>query len=140
MSDQQSTAPARSARPQSKGDGEIGGGIPRPFVLRSLFSVLAARPRRGKAVLIARASWPYSVGVPTIFVEDGFRFFFYSADGDEPIHVHVERTGNTAKFWLRPIRLATNHGMRSHELTRARQLLEGKLDLVEEKWNEFFNS
>jgi hypothetical protein len=42
--------------------------------------------------------------MPTLWVEDGFRFFFYSNEGSprEPVHVHVEEGGTEAKFWLRP--------------------------------------
>jgi hypothetical protein len=34
-----------------------------------------------------------------------YRLFFYSADRDEPAHVHVEREEGKAKFWLEPVRL-----------------------------------
>jgi len=48
--------------------------------------------------------------MPTLWVEDGFRFFFYSNEGSprEPVHVHVEKGGAEAKFWLLPeVRVAT---------------------------------
>jgi hypothetical protein len=35
--------------------------------------------------------------VPTIFTEDGFRFFFYSND-HEPVHVHVRKGDADAVF------------------------------------------
>lgn len=36
--------------------------------------------------------------MPTVFRDGGFRFFFYSNEGDprEPVHVHVERSGMEA--------------------------------------------
>jgi Domain of unknown function (DUF4160) len=42
--------------------------------------------------------------MPTVLRQDGFRFFFYSNEGDprEPPHVHVMRGGGEAKVWLRP--------------------------------------
>lgn len=42
--------------------------------------------------------------MPTIFVYVGFRFFFYSNEGQprEPAHVHVRKAGAEAKFWVRP--------------------------------------
>ena len=43
--------------------------------------------------------------MPTVFKNGPYRFFFYSNDRDEPIHVHVEREDMTAKFWLDPVRL-----------------------------------
>ncbi|MFT4176526.1 MAG: DUF4160 domain-containing protein [Luteolibacter sp.] len=35
--------------------------------------------------------------MPTVFCEDGFRFFFYSND-HKPIHVHVRYQGGEAVF------------------------------------------
>jgi len=50
--------------------------------------------------------------MPTIFIQKGDRFFFYDADLAEPIHVHVSKSGKRAKFWLRPIRVATSGGFK----------------------------
>jgi len=42
--------------------------------------------------------------MPTIFRHGGYRFFFFSNEGDprEPPHVHVRRGEREAKFWVRP--------------------------------------
>jgi hypothetical protein len=42
--------------------------------------------------------------MPVVFRQEGFKFFFYSNEGDprEPIHVHVRGSGGLAKFWLSP--------------------------------------
>ena len=42
-----------------------------------------------------------------------YRFFYYSADRDEPAHVHVEREDDEAKYWLEPVRLEKSDGLRS---------------------------
>ena len=47
--------------------------------------------------------------MPVLFRARGFRFFFYSNEGNptEPVHVHVEKDGLEAKFWITPeVRLA----------------------------------
>jgi hypothetical protein len=44
--------------------------------------------------------------MPTIDDIGPYKFFFYSAEGTEPPHVHVRRDQSTAKFWLAPVRLA----------------------------------
>jgi hypothetical protein len=46
--------------------------------------------------------------MPVVFRQSGYRFFFYSNEGDprEPIHIHVMKGVCTAKFWLEPIGLA----------------------------------
>jgi len=36
--------------------------------------------------------------MPTVLRVSGFRFFFYSLEGSEPPHIHVERGDSVAKF------------------------------------------
>ena len=51
--------------------------------------------------------------MPVIFRYKGFRFFFYSNEGNpcEAIHVHVRLNNSKAKFWLGPpVTLASNDG------------------------------
>lgn len=52
--------------------------------------------------------------MPTIFWEKGYKFHFYSNEGDprEPVHVHVAKRGEgDAKLWLYPgITFAYKHG------------------------------
>lgn len=40
--------------------------------------------------------------MPTIMRIDGYRFFFFSNEGSEPPHIHVEQAERYAKFWLNP--------------------------------------
>jgi Domain of unknown function (DUF4160) len=40
--------------------------------------------------------------MPTILRTNGFRFFFYSNENDEPAHVHVEKGNAEGKTWLEP--------------------------------------
>ena len=40
--------------------------------------------------------------MPTILRKNGFRFFFYSNENDEPVHVHVEKGDAEGKIWLEP--------------------------------------
>jgi hypothetical protein len=42
--------------------------------------------------------------VPTLLVTEGFRFFFYSNEGSEPRHVHVEYADGTASSGCSPSR------------------------------------
>jgi hypothetical protein len=77
--------------------------------------------------------------MPTVLRTSGFRFFFYSLEGSEPPHVHVERAENVAKFWLQPVSLAESYGFRSHEITQLRALvIEHRLAFLE-AWNAHFN-
>jgi hypothetical protein len=76
--------------------------------------------------------------MPTILREAGFRLFFYSNEGNEPAHVHVESGENVAKYWLTPVQLAESRGFRSHELGQVRELVNANRDLLLERWHEFF--
>ncbi|WP_428355130.1 DUF4160 domain-containing protein [Methyloprofundus sp.] len=37
-----------------------------------------------------------------------FRFFFYSNENGEPAHIHIQRERMLAKFWLKPVALASS--------------------------------
>ncbi len=76
--------------------------------------------------------------MPTVFKQEGFRFFFFSREGQEPLHVHVEKAEKYAKFWLKGPTLDRNRGFRSHELTVIRRLVARHRAKIEERWHEHF--
>ena len=78
--------------------------------------------------------------MPTVLVSHGFRFFFFSGEGSEPPHIHVEHGDKVAKYWLNPVQLASSEGFRSHELTRIRAMVIEHKILFLEKWNEYFSN
>ncbi len=78
--------------------------------------------------------------MPTVFRSGPYRLFFYSADNHEPPHVHVEREGYEAKFWLEPVRLQGSRGFRGWEIRQIEELVEEKADLLLEAWYEFFGN
>jgi len=38
--------------------------------------------------------------MPEVLRVHGYRFFFFSREGNEPPHIHVEQAERYAKFWL----------------------------------------
>lgn len=81
--------------------------------------------------------------MPLVFAVDGFRFFFYSNEGDprEPVHIHVRRERSLAKFWLHPeTTLADSYGFSAKELNKIRKIIDNRKLEIEEAWNEHFNS
>ena len=79
--------------------------------------------------------------MPSVFRQDGFRFFFYSNEGDprEPAHVHVRTDLAEAKFWLRPeVALATSTGFDARTLRRIALLVEARRDEIERAWHDYF--
>jgi hypothetical protein len=79
--------------------------------------------------------------MPTVLRVGPYRFFFfYAGDREEPPHVHVECESQTAKFWLKPVRLARSSGFRSQELGQIQRLVEENQILLRRNWNEYFES
>ena len=78
--------------------------------------------------------------MPTIFIINGCRFFFFSNEGNEPVHVHIENGEKYAKFWLKPISLAYNYKFNSTELNRLMKLVEARKKEIEEKWHDYFGN
>lgn len=80
--------------------------------------------------------------MPTIFRYKGYRFFFYSNEGDprEPLHVHVRKGENVAKIWLEPeLSVAGSYGMTSAELKELCLVAEENKQMIQEYWNEHFS-
>jgi uncharacterized protein DUF4160 len=76
--------------------------------------------------------------VPTLLRTDGFRFFFYSNEGHEPPHVHVEKGDGEAKVWLQPVAVVYSYRLNPAELRRVRELtLQHQVDFADQ-WNEHF--
>ena len=63
-------------------------------------------------------------------------FFFYSFDCSEPIHVHVRRERNEAKFWVEPVALAWNQGFSSRDLNEIRRIIVANDLSIIEAWYE----
>jgi hypothetical protein len=76
--------------------------------------------------------------MPTVMRIGRFRFFFYSNEGNEPRHIHVEAGEDEAKFWLLPVTVATNHGFRPRELNDIEQLVVQHEAQFVEAWDEYF--
>ena len=77
--------------------------------------------------------------MPTIFIEQGYRFFFYSND-HQPIHVHVRYGDDEATFDLadNAVELRDNYGMKRQELKRAEKLASANRKIIVEQWHEHF--
>lgn len=76
--------------------------------------------------------------MPTVLRVEGFRFFFFSNERDEPPHVHVERGGGTAKVWLADVSLAYSYDLSLAETRRIRELAFAHRHSFLERWNEHF--
>lgn len=75
---------------------------------------------------------------PTVFREDGYRFYFFSRE--EPrMHLHVHSADGEAKFWLEPqIELAQNLALNDRQLRAVRSLIEAHYDEILAAWTRHF--
>jgi len=77
--------------------------------------------------------------MPTVLLIKGYRFFFFSNERDEPVHIHIEKAEKYAKFWIEPLFVAVNYGFSGKELRVIGEIIEKNEVLIMEKWNEHFS-
>lgn len=79
--------------------------------------------------------------MPVVFRYRGYRFFFYSNEGEpkEPLHIHVRKGESVAKFWLEPdVAVAESYGMTGHELMELMRIAKRNKTAIRRYWNEHF--
>ncbi|MCL7928487.1 DUF4160 domain-containing protein [Halomonas llamarensis] len=80
--------------------------------------------------------------MPVVLRLQGFKFFFYSNEGDplEPAHIHVFKAGSEAKFWLSPeVQLAQNDGFDAKELRNISTMVVQYRNQLEAAWHDYFS-
>ena len=78
--------------------------------------------------------------MPAILRIGPFRFFFYSNEDGEPVHIHVQRDRMLAKFWLASVSLASSTRFPPRELRKLELLVIKYRELFLEAWNEHVGS
>ncbi len=76
--------------------------------------------------------------MPTVLRSGPYRLYFYSHDGGEPPHIHVDRDRFFAKFWLAPVELARNLGFGAVELRRIERLVVEHENSLLDSWHDYF--
>src|SRR5262245_5343902 len=66
----------------------------------------------------------FAASMPTVLRLGRYRFYFYSHEPNEPPHIHVDRDELSAKFWVDPVRLASNLGLRARELAELERIVQ----------------
>jgi len=69
-------------------------------------------------------------------MSDGFDFQVYG----EPAHIHIQRDRMLAKFWLRPVVLASSTRFSARDLRKLTSLVKENEEVFLEAWNEYFSS
>ena len=78
--------------------------------------------------------------MPTIFTINGFRFFFYSNENNEPAHGHVKKGNAEGKIWIMPVlEICYFHGFSKSEEKDIVEITKSNFELIKATWNEYFN-
>lgn len=77
--------------------------------------------------------------MPTVLLLNGFRFFFYSNENNEPPHIHVKKGNGEGKIWLEPaLQIAWMRGFTNQEESSIWQIASENSNLFKIKWHEYF--
>jgi hypothetical protein len=75
--------------------------------------------------------------MPTILRVNGYRFFFWSKEDGEPVHIHIEKAEASAKVWLKPLADDYFYGFSPREIKEIREIINENIELFITKWNEY---
>lgn len=77
--------------------------------------------------------------MPTVFYFKGYRFYFFSKENDEPMHIHIEKAEASAKFWIVPgVKEEYSYGFTSKQRKEIKQIILNNVDLLKKAWYEHF--
>lgn len=91
------------------------------------------------ALCLALPALVYGQGARSFRV-DGFRFYFFSNERNEPPHVHLRKGNGKGKFWIAPVALAWARGLQPGELSRAREIVIENRGFLLEAWHGHFGT
>ncbi|HRH62816.1 MAG TPA: DUF4160 domain-containing protein [Bacteroidia bacterium] len=80
--------------------------------------------------------------MPTVLYILGWRFFFYSNEGKEPIHIHAEKGDMECKFWILveevEIKEEFSHNLNPSAKREVKKIIYQHFDLIVESWYSYF--
>lgn len=77
--------------------------------------------------------------MPTVLFIFGIRFFFYPND-HEPIHIHIEYQGKSAKIQVEPeVVVVENNGLKAQTIKKAVDTVVFYKEDIIAAWHEVFN-
>ena len=75
--------------------------------------------------------------MPTVLRIGPFRFHFYSDEGNEPPHIHIASSDGECKYWLDPVKLAKNRGIKPQDLRKIENLIFENHNLLYTAFEDF---
>jgi hypothetical protein len=79
--------------------------------------------------------------MPTVLFINGWRFFFYANERDEPIHIHCRKAEKECKYWLDPenfdVKEAYTFNMNNKDKRQVKKMIFEYFEYIENEWNQF---
>ena len=76
--------------------------------------------------------------MPTVLIIYGFRFYFFSNENNEPMHIHVEKAEGNGKIWLEPFKVEYFYGFTAKQQKQILKFAEEHLETFKTKWHDYF--
>lgn len=71
----------------------------------------------------------------------GWRFFFYSNEKNEPIHIHCRNAEKECKYWLDidifDLKEAYSYNMNNKDKREVKKIVFEYFEFIEREWNKF---
>jgi hypothetical protein len=81
--------------------------------------------------------------VPTVLVKNGWRFFFFSNETNEPMHIHVIKAEKYCKYFIDEenveIRIAHFRKMNNKDMKEVKEIIYDNFNYIVESWKKFHN-
>ncbi len=82
--------------------------------------------------------------MPTVLIAFGWRLFFYSNEGTEPIHIHAEKGDMECKFWILPKKKDITEAYAFNFTPKAkkeiRRIIFDNFSLILSEWKNHFKT
>lgn len=78
--------------------------------------------------------------MPTILFIMGWRFFFYSNESNEPMHIHCQKAEKECKYWmdseLFDLEEAYSYQMTNKDKRLVKSIIFEYFSYIEDEWNK----
>lgn len=78
--------------------------------------------------------------MPTILFVLGWRFFFYSNETQEPIHIHCRKAEKECKYWLDrknfELKEAFSYGLTGKDKRVVKRIIFEHFEYIEKEWDK----
>ncbi|OGF66582.1 MAG: hypothetical protein A2Y62_01065 [Candidatus Fischerbacteria bacterium RBG_13_37_8] len=79
--------------------------------------------------------------MPTILFVLGWRFFFYSNERNEPIHIHCQKAEMECKYWMDienfALEEAYSYNMNNKDKRDVKKIIFEYFEFIENEWTKY---